>query len=56
LGDQGTALGWLHAAAAAGTSPAGLAATIDRAPELIGIRQHPDVQEIRRAVGSSPSR
>lgn len=50
LGDQGTAIGWLHAAADAGTSPAGLASVIDGSPELIGLRQHPDVQAIRRTL------
>ena len=47
LGDQGTAIGWLRAAAEVGTSPAGLASVIDGSPELIGLRQHPDVQAIR---------
>jgi Zn-dependent protease len=50
LGDQGTAIGWLRAAADAGTSPAGLASVIDGSPELIGLRQHPDVQAIRRTL------
>lgn len=50
LGDQGTAIGWLRAAAEAGTSPTGLASVIDGSPELIGLRQHPDVQAIRRGI------
>ncbi len=50
LGDQGTAIGWLRAAAEVGTSPAGLASVIDGSPELIGLRNHPDVQAIRRAL------
>jgi Zn-dependent protease len=50
LGDQGTAIGWLRAAADIGTSPVGLASVIDGSPELIGIRQHPDVLEIRRRL------
>lgn len=50
LGDQSTAIGWLHAAAAAGTSPAGLASVIDGSPELIRLRQHPDVQAIRQSL------
>jgi Zn-dependent protease len=50
LGDHGTAIGWLRAAADAGTSPAGLASVIDGSPELIGVRQHPDVQAIRRRL------
>ena len=50
LGDQGTAIGWLRAAAEAGTSPVGLASVIDGSPELIGLRQHPDVQAIRRSL------
>ncbi len=50
LGDQGTAIGWLRAAADVGTSPAGLASVIDGSPELIGLREHPDVQAIRRTL------
>lgn len=50
LGDQATAIGWLRTAAEAGTSPAGLASIIDASPELIGIRQHPDVVAIRREI------
>ena len=53
LGDQGTAIGWLRAAADAGTSPIGLASVIDGSPELIGLRQHPDVQAIRRALAAA---
>ncbi len=56
LGDQATALGWLRAAAETGTSPAALAAAIDRAPELMGVRQHPDVVAIRRALATSAPR
>ncbi len=50
LGDQGTAIGWLQAAAEVGTSPAGLASVIDGSPELIGLREHPDVRAIRRTL------
>jgi Zn-dependent protease len=52
LGDRATAIGWLRAAADSGTSPAGLANVIDQSPELIGIRQHPDVIAIRRALAA----
>jgi Zn-dependent protease len=50
LGDQATAIGWLRSGADVGTSHAGLATTIDRAPELVGLRHHPDVVEIRRSL------
>jgi len=50
LGDQRTAIGWLRAAANVGTSPAGLASVIDGSPELIGLREHPEVQAIRRTL------
>jgi Zn-dependent protease len=50
LGDQATAIGWLQTAADAGTSVAGLATTIDRAPELTEMRLHPDVVRIRRSL------
>lgn len=50
LGDQSTAIGWLRTAADAGTSPSGLASIIDASPELIGVRQHPDVVDIRRGL------
>lgn len=53
LGDQATAIGWLHTAADAGTSPAGLASIIDGSPELTGIRQHPDVVAIRRDIAAT---
>jgi Zn-dependent protease len=55
LGDQQTAIGWLHTAADAGTSPQGLATIIDDSPELIGVRQHPDVMAIRRTLVTAPS-
>lgn len=54
LGDRATALGWLRTAADAGTSASGLASVIDHAPELIGLRDHPDVAAIRRAL-TAPS-
>jgi len=50
LGDQRTAIGWLRAAADVGTSPVGLASVIDGSPELIGLREHPDVLAIRRTL------
>ncbi|MDA3032108.1 MAG: hypothetical protein O3B90_07240 [Actinomycetota bacterium] len=53
LGDQGTAIGWLRAAAEAGTSPIGLASVIDGSPELVGLRQHPDVQAIRQSLATA---
>jgi len=53
LGDQATAIGWLRTAADAGTSPNGLASVIDASPELIGIRQHPDVIAIRRDLAAT---
>jgi Zn-dependent protease len=53
LGDQSTAIGWLRTAAEAGTSPTGLAVIIDSSPELIGIRQHPDVIAIRRDLAAT---
>src|SRR6056297_458667 len=54
LGDQATAIGWLRTAADAGTSPTGLATVIDDSPELIGVRQHPDVVRIRRTLVTAP--
>lgn len=53
LGDHDTAIGWLRTAAEAGTSPAGLASIIDSSPELIGVRQHPEVISIRRDIAAS---
>jgi len=53
LGDQGTAIGWLRTAADEGTSPEGLASTIDRAPELESLRVHPDVLAIRRSLSAA---
>ncbi len=55
LGDQTVAIGWLRTAADAGTSPAGLASIIDGSPELIGIRQNPDVVAIRRTLSPAPA-
>ena len=55
LGDQTVAIGWLRTAADAGTSPAGLASIIDGSPELIGIRQNPDVVAIRRTLTPAPA-
>jgi Zn-dependent protease len=53
LGDHDTAIAWLRSAADAGTSDEGLATTIDRAPELIPIRQHPAVAAIRSSLTPS---
>ncbi len=50
LGDTATAIGWLETAADAGTSPAGLATPIDRAPELEVIRHHPAVVAVRATL------
>jgi Zn-dependent protease len=47
LGDNATAIGWLRAGAEPAPSRAGLAATIDQAPELAALRYHPDVMAIR---------
>jgi Zn-dependent protease len=52
LGDRGTAIGWLQAAADSGTSPAGVANVIDHSPELIGIRQDPTVVAIRTRLAT----
>lgn len=52
LGDEATAIGWLTAAANAGTSPLGLASVIDGSPELVGLRTHPDVVSIRHRLAS----
>lgn len=52
LGDHSTAIGWLRSGADAGTSDSGLAMTIDRAPELTGVRHHPDVIAIRRSLAT----
>ena len=50
LGDDATAIAWLRSAAAIGTSPDGLATTIDRAPELVVLRRHPEVAAIRASL------
>jgi hypothetical protein len=50
LGDQATAIGWLRAAADAGTMPSGLANIIDHSPELAGLRHHPEVTAIRHSL------
>ena len=50
LGDQATAVGWLHAAADTGTTPAGLATIIDQSPELANLRHHPEVTAIRHSL------
>lgn len=55
LDDRATAIGWLRTAAETGTSSAVLAMMIDRAPEFNGIRQTPDVAEIRRSLEPSPT-
>lgn len=55
LGDQDVAIGWLRTAAEAGTSPGGLASIIDGSPELIGIRQHPEVVAIRNTLAPAPA-
>lgn len=51
LGDQATAIAWLRSAAVANTSAASLAATIDGAPELAGMRHHPEVTAVRAGLG-----
>jgi hypothetical protein len=55
LGDQPTAIGWLQTAAEIGTSPTALMTIIDNSPELIGLRQHPDVVAIRRSLTAAPN-
>lgn len=51
LQDQATAVGWLRSAAQANTSSTALASAIDTAPELDGVRHHPDVTAVRAALG-----
>jgi Zn-dependent protease len=50
MGDEATAIGWLRAAADAGSAPSGLASIIDHSPELVALRHHPDVMAIRYAL------
>ncbi|CAB4565436.1 MAG: hypothetical protein F2534_10480 [Actinobacteria bacterium] len=50
LGDRDTAVGWLRAAIDADTDPAGLARTIDGAPELSALRSDPDVVALRQRL------
>jgi Zn-dependent protease len=47
LGDNETAVAWLHAAARQGTFTENVATVIDQAPELAAIRHRPDVVELR---------
>jgi Zn-dependent protease len=53
-GDEDTAVAWLRAAAALGTSAQAVAASLDQAPELAAVRQRADVIELRRSL--SPAR
>jgi Zn-dependent protease len=53
LGDEDTAAAWLRAAADAATSPDGLAAVIDNAPELARARQRADVMALRRSLDAA---
>lgn len=50
LHDQSTAIGWLRSAAEANTSPTSVATAIDGAPELAGLREHPEVTAVRAAL------
>ena len=50
LGDEATAINWLRAAVDSGASPEGIAAVIDRAPELATVRRRPDVVAMRRSL------
>ncbi len=50
MGDEATAIGWLRAAADAGTAPSALANVIDHSPELVALRHHHDVATIRHAL------
>jgi Zn-dependent protease len=50
LGDETTAINWLRAAVDSGVSPEGIAAVIDRAPELATVRSRPDVVALRRSL------
>jgi len=49
-GDPSTGIAWLRQAYETNTSPAELAAAIDRAPELASVRQHPDVVALRASL------
>ncbi len=51
LQDQSTAIGWIRSAAQANTSPDSVAAAIDSAPELDGVRHHPEVTAVRAGLG-----
>jgi Zn-dependent protease len=53
LGDEDTAAAWLRAAAGGATSPDGLAAVIDNAPELAVARQRADVMALRRSLDAA---
>jgi Zn-dependent protease len=57
LGDQATAIGWLRSAAASdangSTASQGLVTVIDQSPELVELRNHPDVVAIRRNLAPS---
>ena len=50
LHDQATTIGWLQSAAQANTSPSALASAIDTAPELGGVREHPEVTAVRAGL------
>ena len=52
LGDEATAIAWLRAAASDGTAASGVAALIDRAPELAALRQRPEVIAMRAALAA----
>jgi Zn-dependent protease len=54
LGDRPTAVGWLRAAAADGSST-GLATVIDSSPEFADLRDDPDVVAIRTTLTTTPS-
>lgn len=53
LGDHETAVAWLRSAADSGTSHEALATVIDRAPELVALRDRPDVGAIRASLSTS---
>ena len=55
LGDQATAVGWLHTAADANTTPEALASMIDRSPEFRDTRTLPEVIAIRQTLAVSPT-
>jgi Zn-dependent protease len=50
VGDEETAIAWLHAAVQDGGSPQGVLTVIDRAPELAPLRHRPEVAAMRQTL------